>query len=629
MLNVKDFGAVGDGATDDTAAIQAALDAVPSGGEEVVFPSTSTSYRHSGLIVKTSGTRLSGVGGAVPLKYNGSGAAAASVLKVDKTTYNAGNNYKDIVIEGFVIDGNNTALLGLDLKGFTRRCIVRSVYVTGCVSPLKLQDGFYSSWQSVEFGATPFSTPSGMSVATYNANLFGAYLDTCHASRWDSVIFNLIGGDSSHAYTAALRIGNSNGIRFGSTTFEEMTASVHKLSNLVVVAGQTNLQMESIYIEGVDTAAEMISLNDNAELDADSFFLNGLTAPSFLKAVGRAPIRIGMLDGENLDFSNRLFDLSSGTEFTNLTLDRISLGVGAQTGTIFDANTTAGSKKGISSAPILLDNKKAAASTGYVTSGYVVSLGSSFVDVSSGTANINGQSVGSTKNSGVSQRIYPDVSIADTWNVKLSPAGTPYLERQSSIRAESTFAATLATFSTPGAGGAPTGLVSTTFNNSRLNGTRIDLPRSTELIHRILGGSQTLIDAGVAAPGALLNLTLSPTAGEDDDLTAILMYRVSTALGATHSSETGMVSFAFNKDNGNNYVASTPSKFGSTQALDAGMTSLAVTFTGLIAGNIATLRATAETSTNANSTIHFTAFILGAQRSATAVALASGVTAAE
>jgi polygalacturonase len=37
-LNVLDFGAVGDGVTDDSVAIQAAINAIPAIGGEVYFP---------------------------------------------------------------------------------------------------------------------------------------------------------------------------------------------------------------------------------------------------------------------------------------------------------------------------------------------------------------------------------------------------------------------------------------------------------------------------------------------------------------------------------------------------------------------------------------------------------------
>ncbi len=59
-VNVKDFGAVGDGVTDDTAAIQAAIDSAPD-GKTVFFPSGT--YRATSQIsIDTKGIRLVGDG---------------------------------------------------------------------------------------------------------------------------------------------------------------------------------------------------------------------------------------------------------------------------------------------------------------------------------------------------------------------------------------------------------------------------------------------------------------------------------------------------------------------------------------------------------------------------------------
>jgi len=58
-LNVKSFGAAGDGETDDTAAIQAAIDAVPEAGGSVYFPAGT--YLSDGLTVR-SGVCLVGDG---------------------------------------------------------------------------------------------------------------------------------------------------------------------------------------------------------------------------------------------------------------------------------------------------------------------------------------------------------------------------------------------------------------------------------------------------------------------------------------------------------------------------------------------------------------------------------------
>jgi Endopolygalacturonase len=52
-ISVKDFGAVGDGVTDDTAAIQAAIDAVYGmGGGRLLFPSGTYKVSASSLTLR-------------------------------------------------------------------------------------------------------------------------------------------------------------------------------------------------------------------------------------------------------------------------------------------------------------------------------------------------------------------------------------------------------------------------------------------------------------------------------------------------------------------------------------------------------------------------------------------------
>jgi len=64
ILNVHDYGAEGDGVTDDTAAIQAAINAASHGGT-VAFPRGI--YMVTGLTITTTGTQLSGAVGGVTI----------------------------------------------------------------------------------------------------------------------------------------------------------------------------------------------------------------------------------------------------------------------------------------------------------------------------------------------------------------------------------------------------------------------------------------------------------------------------------------------------------------------------------------------------------------------------------
>ena len=53
-VSVKDFGAVGDGVTDDTAAIQAAITSLGTSGGRVYFPGAASNYKVSATLVSTA-----------------------------------------------------------------------------------------------------------------------------------------------------------------------------------------------------------------------------------------------------------------------------------------------------------------------------------------------------------------------------------------------------------------------------------------------------------------------------------------------------------------------------------------------------------------------------------------------
>lgn len=81
--NVRNYGATGNGTTDDTAAIQAALTAVPSTGGTVYFPagtykftSTLTCTKRN-LIIRGDGGRSAGASVSTTLNFTGTGSGSA------------------------------------------------------------------------------------------------------------------------------------------------------------------------------------------------------------------------------------------------------------------------------------------------------------------------------------------------------------------------------------------------------------------------------------------------------------------------------------------------------------------------------------------------------------------------
>jgi Pectate lyase superfamily protein len=142
FFNVKSYGAIGDGLTDDTAAIQAAIDAVPSSGGVVFFPA-GTYIISQTLTVTTSATTLLGVGydqGSI-LKIK-STADPTYALQIGTVGYIA--NCK---VEGLTLQGrNNGSLTGGGMSfgsdtGTIRKCFIyqfggTGLYVNGIVGQI-------------------------------------------------------------------------------------------------------------------------------------------------------------------------------------------------------------------------------------------------------------------------------------------------------------------------------------------------------------------------------------------------------------------------------------------------------------------------------------------------------------
>jgi parallel beta-helix repeat protein len=103
IVSVKDFGAVGDGVVDDTAAIQAALDAVSGSGGVVVIPPSSSFYKVTNSIYPKSNTTIIGYGAEL---RNTTANVFVMVWALGQP--GVANYLTDISVYGLTVDCNGT-----------------------------------------------------------------------------------------------------------------------------------------------------------------------------------------------------------------------------------------------------------------------------------------------------------------------------------------------------------------------------------------------------------------------------------------------------------------------------------------------------------------------------------------
>jgi hypothetical protein len=236
VINVKTFGAKGDGVTDDTAAIQAAVDYVFSaGGGTLAFP-TGT-YRVTTIVkVWTS---------AITLNLVGEGKRSTKILKLGGATDpifdfssvpGVLETYSEI--SDMWIDGNNIAAAGIRLTNWARG-VIRNVNIDRCVR------GLHSR------GALVFSVYD----CTIQSNVYGYY---CEKSV-DNIYSNLVqffGGQISANSTWGMYVSQASGVHVigtdlsaNGTTANPSTGAIYVNPDVDDETGYATFSLDNVWLE--------------------------------------------------------------------------------------------------------------------------------------------------------------------------------------------------------------------------------------------------------------------------------------------------------------------------------------------------------------------------------------------
>jgi len=180
--SVKAAGAVGDGVTDDTPAIQRVLDTVGdkftlyAGDQDTIYFPAGTyritnTLRVGGKVLRTHGTVLIGNGRDTRLVWNG--PVDKPMLASDGLTYAR--------YEGLVFDGNNTAGVGIfhPNKGFTTECRYRHLAFLNIVDAGILVDPARAAAQSDPMFENCFFDRCGRGVVFLRWNDYHFAFDGC------------------------------------------------------------------------------------------------------------------------------------------------------------------------------------------------------------------------------------------------------------------------------------------------------------------------------------------------------------------------------------------------------------------------------------------------------------------
>lgn len=248
MVNVKDFGAVGDGVADDTAAIQAAIDAVNIGGTVYLFGGVFKTTQEL-LITKT----ISIVGEDCRLGNIVNPTLSKSCIYASSTTDGAAINVKGCVatLRNFnvynnggavIVDGVRASLVNNSLK-------IYDMLIEGFHTAIRCTEGFYNIIQNT---STAFCDTGVRIDYCYNFYISALKVRANNTPVYDSG-------------TYGIRLLNGSSVNmFG--------GAIENFANVAVdlASSNTSVNLFGVYFESNQTSptSEIVVLGTNSSVSA-------------------------------------------------------------------------------------------------------------------------------------------------------------------------------------------------------------------------------------------------------------------------------------------------------------------------------------------------------------------------
>jgi hypothetical protein len=316
FVSVKDFGAVGGGVTDDTAAIQAADAEAASTGKTVYFPD---GIYPANALLQTTGWHMAG---NACILYNGPTEGECVRLTANQTT--SGTIRIDLgglePRTGFYLAGNDNTIEEVEISNVVSSnlaWVVRSFYVAGNDNLIK-SCVFRSH---VNTGNTNNSSPQALVVdGTADGNDFNyVYAEDCRSS-----VTNSSTGDNSYGRVVS-RLAKDNGFYAvaGRSTVDEINYKGN--DNVCGFRSGADVTIGSVHI--LESQSTSIFFGDCGDITiGDIFVMDNRKEVLHLNLADTGHIKIGSIQGTLINTAIFAMPAASGT-VRSLSIGRIDLEV--------------------------------------------------------------------------------------------------------------------------------------------------------------------------------------------------------------------------------------------------------------------------------------------------------------